>query len=112
VAETTPTPPPAATDVPPNPRLWLGRYREDHERAGQLIERTHTCECGRAFRQNQLSVSFLEAMEARGTIKLFEQQTPGFWVPVHCGPCERVQLRFRQQVDDARQLGNDRRASA
>lgn len=84
-------------------RSWIGRYGPDHELAGQLIERSTTCECGRAFTQMQLSAGFLETMERRNPriIADFQQQTPGFWVPAHCGPCERVQIRHQSRIDEA-----------
>lgn len=84
-------------------RSWIGRYGPDHERAGQLIERSAVCECGAAFQQMQLSATWLETMERRRprVIALLQDQAPGFWIPAHCPPCERVQLGHQARIDEA-----------
>jgi hypothetical protein len=95
---------PPAVSLPTIQRSWIGHYGPDHDRAGQLIERRATCQCGSEFAQMQLSASWLSTMERRNPqiVQAFAQQTPGFWVPAHCPPCERKDLTLRAQIDEAR----------
>jgi hypothetical protein len=85
-------------------RSWIGRYGPDHELAGQLVEREAVCSCGRSFHQQQLSASWLETMERRSAriVASLATQAPGFWVPAHCGPCERADLGRQARIDEAR----------
>ena len=70
-------------------------------RDGKPVTREQTCECGRPFTQRQLSERFLAIVEKRGrnAMASFAKQIPDFYVPVHCPPCERVDLRRRAELD-------------
>jgi hypothetical protein len=113
------TPKEPAVTLPIIQRSWIGRYAPDHEQAGALIERTSTCECGATFVQMQLSAAFLETMERKSPaiVEAFVRQTPGFWVPTHCPPCERKDITHLAHLAEIRQSGTasrtlpDRRAS-
>lgn len=77
-----------------------------HDADGKAISRTRTCECGRSFPQRLLSERFLAIVERQGkrAFDLFTKQVPGFYVPVHCPPCERVDLRRGLELEQARSL--------
>jgi hypothetical protein len=59
---------------------------------GKPLVRESMCECGRRFRQRLLSERFLTIVEKAKAMALFQKHVPGFWVPVHCPPCESKEL--------------------
>lgn len=59
---------------------------------GHPIRRDRTCECGRSFTQTLLSERFLTIVEKARVMERFKRDVPGFYVPVHCPACERVDL--------------------
>jgi len=73
---------------------------------GNPIARERVCECGQRFTQRLLSERFLAMVERRGprAMELMTKQVPGFFVPVHCPKCERVDLGRRMQLDEIRSL--------
>lgn len=86
-------------------------YAEGHERAGQTIERQATCACGRTFTQMLLSPRELAAAERLGVIDRIRTQIPGFYVPVHCPPCERQDLGRQARIEQARDIPSSRRTT-
>lgn len=74
------------------------------DQRGRMIQRRTRCECGREFTQKQLSARFLEAVELHSAraIALIEKDIPGMFVPVHCPPCERKDLRLPHSQSEAR----------
>jgi hypothetical protein len=84
---------------------WFQRYAPDHAdeaKRGQEITRQHRCECGREFTQRILSERQMAAAERLGVVGVVARQIPGFWVPVHCPPCERKDLGRQARMDEAR----------
>lgn len=77
-----------------------------HDETGKPITRDTTCECGTTFRQRLLSERFMQLSERHGAraVELIRQQIPDYYVPVHCPPCERKDLRRRASIDRARTL--------
>lgn len=73
---------------------------------GKPITRESKCECGQRFVQRLLSERFLEIVErsSRTAMAVMERQVPGFYVPVHCPPCERQDLGRQARVADLRLL--------
>jgi len=67
---------------------------------GEPIARERTCECGRRFTQRLLSQHFLEIAEKAKAIELVAKQIPGFYIPVHCPPCERRDLGMQGRKDE------------
>ena len=72
------------------------------ERDGMPIVRERVCACGRRFTQRQLSERFLTivANQSKRAIDVLSEQIPGFFVPVHCPPCERRDLGHRARLDE------------
>lgn len=70
---------------------------------GKGVTRERACECGRRFTQRLLSERFLAIVEHRGqrAMGLMTQQIPGYFVPVHCPPCERRDLGHAARIADA-----------
>lgn len=68
---------------------------------GKVVTRTRTCECGKTFTQSLLSEYFLNLAESQNarTIALVTAQIPGYFVPVHCPRCERIDLGRQAWVD-------------
>lgn len=69
---------------------------------GHPITRQQTCECGRSFTQRLLSERFLTILEthSKRAIELTAKQIPGFFVPVHCPSCERMDLGMQARKDE------------
>lgn len=72
--------------------------------AGDPITRERTCECGKQFTQRQLSARFLEGVEkfSAGAIDAVSRQIPGYFVPVHCPPCERRDMHRQLRIEQIR----------
>lgn len=79
-----------------------------HHEDGKIVSRKAKCECGRAFTQRLLSERFLMIVEAhsRRAIELTTKQIPGFFVPVHCPSCERMDLGMQARRDQYAQQPN------
>jgi hypothetical protein len=78
-------------------------YRASEDGKGMVpVERRKACECGREFTQSLMAPSELASLERMGHIATFMRQIPECWVPVHCPPCERVQLGHQSRIDEAR----------
>lgn len=77
-----------------------------HTADGKPIIRQATCECGKSFAQRLLSERFLEIVDrsSRNAMAVMERQVPGFYVPVHCPRCERIDLGRQARVDSVRLL--------
>jgi hypothetical protein len=90
------------TSIRDLPNTMFAVYPSGHEKAGQLIERETTCECGRNFSQTLLAARELEAAERMGVIGRILAQIPDCYVPVHCPPCERQDLTYQARIDEAR----------
>lgn len=77
-----------------------------HDENAKPIRRERTCECGKRFTQTLLSERFLSMCERQGRrcIDLVTQQVPGFFVPVHCPHCERIDLGHAARLADSRAL--------
>lgn len=75
------------------------------DRKGDTITRQQKCECGQSFEQRLLSERFLRMVEkaSRRAVELLGQQIPGYYVPVHCPRCERIDLGRRATIDQHRQ---------
>ncbi len=65
------------------------------------ITRERTCECGTLFTQRLLSERFLTMVERAGrkALAAVSQQIPGYYVPVHCPRCERIDLNRQGTID-------------
>lgn len=77
---------------------------------GHPITRERTCECGRKFTQRLLSERFMEIVErhSKRAMDVFLKQVPGFYVPVHCPPCEDRDLgRMARKVELSREPQRD-----
>jgi ribosomal protein S27E len=72
--------------------------------AGDPITRERTCECGSRFTQRQLSARFLESAErfSAAAIDGISRQVPGYFVPVHCPPCERRDMHRQNRIEQIR----------
>lgn len=81
---------------------------------GKQITRERTCECGQRFTQIQLSERFLTIAEtfSAQAIAAVTRQIPGFYVPVHCPRCERVDLRRQGYIDEQNRIPEDRDVAA
>jgi hypothetical protein len=77
-----------------------------HDAAGNPIIREAACECGRRFMQTLLSERFLSIAERQSAraIAAVTEQIPGFFVPVHCPKCERIDLGHTARVAEARSV--------
>lgn len=73
-----------------------------HGADGEPVTRKAKCECGRGFTQRLLSERFLTIVEAhsRRAIEFTAKQIPGFFVPVHCPACERMDLGMQARRDE------------
>lgn len=87
--------------MPLDPRMDTAMFATNEH---GVVERSRTCECGRSFSQRLLSARFLTAVERRGqrAMDMLREQIPDYYVPVHCPPCERIDLGRRAQVDEHR----------
>jgi len=72
----------------------------------ETIQRERTCECGRRFTQRLLSERWLSIAERAHAIGLVTKQIPGFYIPVHCPPCERRDLAMQGRKDEYKHQGN------
>lgn len=81
---------------------------------GDPIARERTCACGKRFTQRLLSERFLSIVEkqSRHAIDTLSKQIPGFYVPVHCPPCERRDLGRQARLDDMKRIPTDRYEAA
>ena len=70
--------------------------------AGGFVERNVWCGCGKAFVQCLMATKALESLERQGKVDVVAKQIPGFWLPVHCPTCERIDLRHQANIDEAR----------
>lgn len=70
-----------------------------HDANGRPIIRQAVCECGKSFTQCQLSERFMAIVERRGgrALELMRRDVPDYFVPVHCPPCERIDLGQSQR---------------
>lgn len=79
----------------------MGRVHSD----GTPVTRDAQCECGQMFRQQQLSPAWLEWVERvarnpRRAIQAIQRQIPDYYVPVHCPPCERIDIGRQALIDE------------
>lgn len=58
---------------------------------GKLVERLMVCDCGKEFKQHQISARFAALMSERAK-HIFQSTAPGGFVPVYCPKCERRHL--------------------
>jgi hypothetical protein len=76
----------------------------DGPNAGEEITRVRTCGCGQSFTQRMLAPSELAALERMGHLASVTAQIPGYFVPVHCPPCERADIGRQAYIDEGRAL--------
>lgn len=91
------------------PNTMFAVHPPGHEKAGQVVEREKTCECGRVFLQSLLSNRELEAAARLGVLDRMVRQIPDGYVPVHCPACERRELTYQARLDEARGVPDRRR---
>lgn len=70
--------------------------------AGGFVTRDATCQCGKQFTQCIMAAKALESLERQGKVEVVAKQIPGFWLPVHCPTCERIDLAHQARLDESR----------
>lgn len=77
-----------------------------HDAEGNVVRRERTCECGKTFAQTLLSERFLTMCErqSRACLNAVTQQIPGYFVPVHCPHCERIDVGRWAHIAESRSV--------